>query len=566
MSERIFDGRIAGEIAPDDHARQERLKAIARALVTAVRDGLVRDGAVRLHGFGTFRLRPVAARRGRNPRTGEAIDIPAGWRVMFRPAKALRERVEPDSVSSLPIGEPHASREAMLAASSAAAGSSTRRGAGGIPAEGIAGVPSVEPERAAAAAMPEPKFSVQGPVPPGAADLEADSSVTRSSAALTRAPVANESAPTQSEAAQTPVTESSGAASPVTPDTARRSTRYRYALALLLVVLLVGLAWLFQPGDSPLPRVAENGGQSAPREAAGDPASATPDQATTSAGGSSEKPAIASAGIGSSDSRTGTDSTSARTGAEEQASAATDTTEAPTTTAADPDVSAASDDTAAEATTAAPAQTPSAPDTGGGTAAQSSSAAAGDSGDDIPLGGAGSAQTGHEVTEPVADTPGRSEVAEPSVAAERVTGEAGSGGNPWFSGRDYTVRSGDTLWDLADQNYINPYYWPHIWNHNADIANPDRLDVREGLWLPALQGDPRSLTETDRRSIAEGYLRLYRFFRAEGDANPQYALVGVRYFDPSVLPDRLRDTAAGHPGDTLAAVFLARLEAEFPLD
>ena len=115
MNGRVFDGQIARAIAPDDRAREERLKATARALVTAVRDGLVRDGAVRLHGFGTFRLRPVAARRGRHPRTGEPIDIPAGWRVMFRPAKALRERIEPDQAPALPIGEPHASREAMLA-------------------------------------------------------------------------------------------------------------------------------------------------------------------------------------------------------------------------------------------------------------------------------------------------------------------------------------------------------------------------------------------------------------------------------------------------------------------
>jgi hypothetical protein len=105
-----------------------------------------------------------------------------------------------------------------------------------------------------------------------------------------------------------------------------------------------------------------------------------------------------------------------------------------------------------------------------------------------------------------------------------------------------------------------------MWNHNAGIANPDRLEVRQGLWLPSLEGDPRSLTEADRRSIAEGYLRLYRFFREQGDANPQYALVGVRYFDASVLPDRLRGTGAGHPGDTLAAIFQARLEAGFPLD
>jgi hypothetical protein len=187
-------------------------------------------------------------------------------------------------------------------------------------------------------------------------------------------------------------------------------------------------------------------------------------------------------------------------------------------------------------------------------------------GGDSSAAGTEAPQTGTVVgdgtTGPAAEAPSQGQAVSGTRAADEGAAESG----PYFQGRDYTVRSGDTLWDLADRQYVNPYYWPHIWNHNTDIENPDRLEVRQGLWLPTLEGEPRSLTEADRRSIAEGYLLLYRFFREQGDANPQYALVGVRYFDASVLPERLRGTAAGYPGDTLAAVFQARLEAEFPLD
>ena len=46
---------------------------------------------VRLSGFGTFRVKERAARAGRNPRTGEAIEIPARRAVSFSPAKALTD-------------------------------------------------------------------------------------------------------------------------------------------------------------------------------------------------------------------------------------------------------------------------------------------------------------------------------------------------------------------------------------------------------------------------------------------------------------------------------------------
>lgn len=647
MSGRIFDSRIAQGIAPDDRARQERLKATARALVTAVRDGLVRDGVVRLHGFGTFRLRPVAARRGRHPRTGEPIDIPAGWRVMFRPAKALRERVEPDRAPALPIGEPHASREAMLTASAETAAQSIRRGAGRIPAEGIAVTPPVEPERAAAAAMPERKFSVQGPIPPGSADLEADSRVTRSPAALTRAPAANEPAPKEAPCTEPAVEEAPVEQPRAVPGRGRRRNRYRYALVLLLLLLLAGVAWLFRPVDSPAPRVAEEPGPTAPAETTGDALSGAPDTAAAPDGAVVREP---------ESPMTGTDPASDRSGTEEDVTAVREMAEAPSAdrdgTASPEDTGAAgegavdSGDTAVAVSERIGNLSGTVNDAGAvdETADELSTAAADR---DVPAsaddtgatdeGGAEAGETTVAGAEPTPDRagsrddPARADEPAPSAAtdvtsgdevmvalsqaaeatrampsetagtsAEKATGGDASGeaaangaaapepngiddsasaavgtrtadgvapeGESWFSGRDYTVRAGDTLWDLADRHYVNPYYWPHIWQHNADIANPDRLEVRQGLWLPTLEGDPRSLTEADRRSIAEGYLLLYRFYREQGDANPQYALVGVRYFDPSVLPERLRSTSAGHPGDTLAAAFQARLEAEFPLD
>jgi hypothetical protein len=48
--------------------------------------------------------------------------------------------------------------------------------------------------------------------------------------------------------------------------------------------------------------------------------------------------------------------------------------------------------------------------------------------------------------------------------------EAGSGAVP--PPDTYTVRSGDTLWDLSGRFLNNPWYWPKIWSYNPEISNP----------------------------------------------------------------------------------------------
>ncbi|MHA1564874.1 MAG: HU family DNA-binding protein [Alphaproteobacteria bacterium] len=50
-------------------------------------------GEVRLVGFGTFSVSQRAATTGRNPRTGEAIQIPASKQPKFKAGKALKEAV-----------------------------------------------------------------------------------------------------------------------------------------------------------------------------------------------------------------------------------------------------------------------------------------------------------------------------------------------------------------------------------------------------------------------------------------------------------------------------------------
>lgn len=67
----------------------------AERLVNAVFDEIVgamkRGDKVNLSGFGTFVVSERAARTGRNPKTGEPIDIPASRAPKFRAGKALKD-------------------------------------------------------------------------------------------------------------------------------------------------------------------------------------------------------------------------------------------------------------------------------------------------------------------------------------------------------------------------------------------------------------------------------------------------------------------------------------------
>ncbi len=64
------------------------------ALLDAVEETLVSEGKLTLTGFGTFAVETRKARVGRNPRTGDAINIPESKVVKFRPGKLLKEAVK----------------------------------------------------------------------------------------------------------------------------------------------------------------------------------------------------------------------------------------------------------------------------------------------------------------------------------------------------------------------------------------------------------------------------------------------------------------------------------------
>lgn len=63
------------------------------AVFGSIGDALAKDDSVNLVGFGTFSIKSRAARTGRNPRTGEPMEIAASKSPAFKPGKALKDAV-----------------------------------------------------------------------------------------------------------------------------------------------------------------------------------------------------------------------------------------------------------------------------------------------------------------------------------------------------------------------------------------------------------------------------------------------------------------------------------------
>ncbi len=63
------------------------------AVLASIQKALAKGQKVSIAGFGVFEVTHRPARKGRNPRTGETITIPAANAVRFKPGKGLREAV-----------------------------------------------------------------------------------------------------------------------------------------------------------------------------------------------------------------------------------------------------------------------------------------------------------------------------------------------------------------------------------------------------------------------------------------------------------------------------------------
>ncbi len=68
-------------------------KDVLDNVLEAIEESLYTGGDVRLIGFGSFKVVERASRKGRNPKTGEEIEIPASKVVKFIPSKRIKNKL-----------------------------------------------------------------------------------------------------------------------------------------------------------------------------------------------------------------------------------------------------------------------------------------------------------------------------------------------------------------------------------------------------------------------------------------------------------------------------------------
>jgi len=84
---------IEAMAADNPDLRPEEVEQIVEIFFDEIAARLAEGGRVELRGFGTFTTRARDARTGRNPRTGDSVDVPAKRVPYFKPGKEMRERL-----------------------------------------------------------------------------------------------------------------------------------------------------------------------------------------------------------------------------------------------------------------------------------------------------------------------------------------------------------------------------------------------------------------------------------------------------------------------------------------
>lgn len=85
---------IVKTISEEIGLTQLKTKEIVQKTFDAIVETLVEEGRIELRNFGVFEVKKRAARKARNPRTGDRVDVPEKFVVTFKPGKEMEERVK----------------------------------------------------------------------------------------------------------------------------------------------------------------------------------------------------------------------------------------------------------------------------------------------------------------------------------------------------------------------------------------------------------------------------------------------------------------------------------------
>lgn len=497
--------KIFGQALLDDMVRTDSLpmplvKQAAKEILVVIREGLVRDGVVKISNFGTFRLKPVAARRGVNPQTGETITIPAQQRVIFSPCKALRDLIQPiyhppQPIEQEPDVKEHAPKNTAVPSPVLEDSLQTHAVAQGsvnqpveepavaplsrppVPSlvvtphevieEPVTTVPDAQPVTTSLAThpVPEPKphesetasellketNDSQQDAPKETSETPTETVVIQQHRASSAPPLSQTSTP-EEETSNHPIQAR-------TEENKSRSSRiYPISAAVVLLIALVGAGLLIE---------SETDGSAPSHEVEASVTIAPPEVVTT-------------ASLAENDA---------------------------TTLVTTPDVSSP----------------PAAPPV--------------DERDDTLD---TSVTEESAATEMVAVSDENPLVPHNDVAPamKSVSPALSPTTEYYFVEQSHEIANGESLWRLAKNHYQDPLLWPHIYQaNNSIIDNPDHLLVGSTISIPGLQGSPDRLTKFDRHQIAEGYYLAYLHYKKIGREDALFALLEAKRYDSSVVEE-----------------------------
>ncbi len=81
---------VSSNIKVNKSMAKRAVKSVIRNIVKHLKE----DGKVSVSGLGVFRVKDTRPRMGRNPKTGESVQVPAGKRVGFRAGRKLKNYIK----------------------------------------------------------------------------------------------------------------------------------------------------------------------------------------------------------------------------------------------------------------------------------------------------------------------------------------------------------------------------------------------------------------------------------------------------------------------------------------
>jgi integration host factor subunit beta len=82
---------LVGLVAEEAEMTKKDVEQLIEIIFESIVNSLNKGEKIELRGFGSFRVRDRNARKGRNPKTGEPVDIPAKRVAYFKPGKDLKD-------------------------------------------------------------------------------------------------------------------------------------------------------------------------------------------------------------------------------------------------------------------------------------------------------------------------------------------------------------------------------------------------------------------------------------------------------------------------------------------